>query len=79
MTSLSSLNETSGTMTGAEADWRATPLAEDAARNAHPRTPLIAAASAAGICAVIAAAGWLMASQGWLLGVVGLSGTTVLV
>ncbi len=77
MTSLSSLNEPAGRLTGPDVDWPTTDPGVTVV-TANPRAPLIAAAIAAGICLAIAGLGWLLAPEGWVLGVVGLPGTTYL-
>jgi hypothetical protein len=78
MTSLSSLNESAGTLTGPEVDWPAATAPGVTAVTANPRAPLIAAGIAAGICLAIAGLGWVIAPEGWVLGVVGFPGTTFL-
>jgi hypothetical protein len=89
MTNVSILDETPGTVAGLEVDWQAPTIAEFATDRAHPRAPMIAAGVAAAICLIIAGLGWLMAPEGralgwfpvpvgWVIGVVGLPGTTFL-
>jgi hypothetical protein len=77
MTSLSSSNESNGALTGPDVDRRLT-RGRLATSTAHPHVQPIAAGVAAAICVAIAGLGWAMVPEGWVLGVVGLPGTTFL-
>jgi hypothetical protein len=78
MTSLSSLNESEGALTGPQVAWPSTSSGEPATARFHPHARMIAAGVAGAICLAIAGLGWLMAPEGWVLGLVGLPGTTLL-
>jgi hypothetical protein len=78
MTSLSSLIESEGTPTGPQVDWPSTSGSELATARVHPHARMIAAGVAGAICLAIAGLGWLLAPEGWVLGLVGLPGTTLL-
>jgi hypothetical protein len=65
MTSLSSLE-------------RITSSNELASEHTHPHARVIAAGVAGAICVAIAGLGWVMAPEGWVVGVVGLPGTMFL-
>ena len=75
MTSLSD-HDRSSTILSAEAGW-ASP-ATTASRVGRRNASVIGAAVAAAICILIAAIGWQIAPEGWVLGIVGLPATTFL-
>ena len=76
MTSLSDLDERSTTILSADVGWA--PPAQAKAGVDRRRASRIGAGVAVAICIVIAAVGWLIAPEGWILGLVGLPVTTFL-
>ncbi len=75
MTSLSD-HDRSSTILSADVGW-AQPTQAEVAVDRH-RASAIGAVVSIAICIVIAAVGWLMAPEGWVLGVAGLPATTFL-
>ena len=75
MTSLSD-HDRSSTILSAEAGWA--PPATTASSVDRRTASVVGAAVAAAICVVIAAIGWQIAPEGWVLGIVGLPATTFL-
>ena len=77
MTSLSDLDERSTTILSAEVGWAApAPSSKSLLHRGVPHA--IGAVGRSPICVVIAAAGWLIAPERWVLGLVGLPVTTFL-
>jgi len=75
MTSLSD-HDRSSTILSAEAGWA--PPATTASSLDRRNASVVGAAVAAAICVVIAAIGWQIAPEGWVVGIVGLPATTFL-